>query len=132
MSIGHRNDDLSKFKNIKKKANEGFSASDLRAMAIAKPVRALAVVSAILFVYLIYVVFKPSQDVNGPGALEQALPNEPTLEGIFEWGAQGPWTMLTASRDTRTPGPLMARRRLRCGQSQRSSHQRDPASIGTK
>jgi len=47
-------------------------------MAVAKPVRALGVVSAILFIYLVFQIFgKP----HGPGDLEKGLPNEPMLEG---------------------------------------------------
>ena len=50
-------------------------------MAIPKPLRALAIVSAFLFFYLIFQIFKRPPIINGPGDLEEAIPNEPTLEG---------------------------------------------------
>jgi len=50
-------------------------------MAVAKPVRVLGVVTAILFFYLIFQVFKKPEELHGPGDLEKELPNEPMLEG---------------------------------------------------
>ena len=69
-------------------------------MAVAKPVRALAVVSAVLFLYLIYQVFRTPPQINGPGDLEKALPNEPTLEGNVNTDDIMPWIALIANRNT--------------------------------
>ena len=50
-------------------------------MAIAKPVRALAVVSVLLFCYLLFLVFKQTPITKGPGDLEQPIPDEPMYKG---------------------------------------------------
>lgn len=50
-------------------------------MAVSKPLRALAVVSTFLLIYLVLQVFKSPPPISGPGDLEQEIPNEPTLEG---------------------------------------------------
>lgn len=50
-------------------------------MAIPKPLRALAIVSAFLFFYLVIQIFRGPPIINGPGDLEQELPDEPTLQG---------------------------------------------------
>lgn len=69
-------------------------------MAIPKPLRALAIVSAFLFFYLIFQIFKKPPIIHGPGDLEQELPNEPMLEGKTIHCA---WVQaLTASRHWRT------------------------------
>ena len=81
MSRGHGNVGPSKFSNKIEKVDESYKTSSSHTMAIAKPVRALAIISAVLFLYLIYQVSKSPPYVRGPGDLEQALPNEPTLEG---------------------------------------------------
>ena len=51
-------------------------------MAIPKPLRALAIVSGLLFFYLVFQVSKKPPKINGPGDLEQELPHEPMLEGM--------------------------------------------------
>ncbi len=50
-------------------------------MAVPKPLRALAIVSAFLFLYLVFQVLKSLPTIHGPGDLEQGIPNEPTLKG---------------------------------------------------
>ncbi len=50
-------------------------------MAIPRPLRALAIMTAFLFLYLVFQVFRRAPSIAGPGDLEQELPNEPTLEG---------------------------------------------------
>ena len=49
-------------------------------MALAKPVRALAVISLTLLLFLLYEINKKPPEVSGPGDLEQELPNEPMNE----------------------------------------------------
>ena len=53
-------------------------------MAIPKPLRALAIVSGLLFFYLVFQVSRKPPKINGPGDLEQELPHEPMLEGTTE------------------------------------------------
>ena len=48
---------------------------------IPKPLRALAIVSAFLFFYLVFQIFKKPPIIHEPGDLEHELPNEPMLEG---------------------------------------------------
>ena len=50
-------------------------------MAIPKPLRALAIISAFLLFYLLFQAFKTPPAIHGPGDLEHELPNEPTLQG---------------------------------------------------
>lgn len=50
-------------------------------MAIPKPLRALAIVTAFLLFYLVYQSFKTPPPIHGPGDLEKGIPDEPTLEG---------------------------------------------------
>ena len=50
-------------------------------MAIPRPLRALAIVTAFLFLYLVIQIFRRAPSIPGPGNLEHELPNEPTLEG---------------------------------------------------
>lgn len=80
MGERYRHDVHSKSRDSIKKA-EVESDPAPRAMAIAKPVRALAIVSLVLGFFLLYQVFKSPARINGPGDLEKELPNEPMLEG---------------------------------------------------
>ena len=50
-------------------------------MAIAKPVRGLALISLLLLTFLIYLVSKSPPQVNGPGDLEHEMPNDPMNDG---------------------------------------------------
>ena len=50
-------------------------------MAIPRPLRALAIVSAFLFFFLVFQIFRRAPSIPGPGDLEHELPNEPMLEG---------------------------------------------------
>ncbi len=50
-------------------------------MAIAKPVRALAVISVLLFCYLLFLVFKQTSGVKESEFLEQPIPDEPMYKG---------------------------------------------------
>ena len=50
-------------------------------MAIPRPLRALAIVTGFLFLYLVVQIFRRAPSIPGPGDLEQEMPNEPTLEG---------------------------------------------------
>ena len=54
-------------------------------MAIPKPLRALAIVSAFLFFFLVFQLFKKPSLPGSSGDLEQPLPNEPTAEGTAAW-----------------------------------------------
>ena len=51
-------------------------------MAIARPIRALAVVSALLFFYLIFLVLRPTP-TDGGEDLENPIPDEPMYKGKF-------------------------------------------------
>ncbi|CAF9936680.1 MAG: hypothetical protein ALECFALPRED_006949 [Alectoria fallacina] len=63
-------------------------------MAIPKPLRALAIISAFFVFYLLFQAFPTPPTVHGPGDLEHELPNEPTLQEYGEpppplWRAEG-------------------------------------------
>ena len=101
-------------------------------MAIPKPVRALAIVSAFLFFYLVFQIFRTAPPPGGPGDLEKELPNEPMLEGTtcFRNGLQ---LKLTTDRHRRTTrASTQSRRRICSRQPQFSSYQCDLAGAGTK
>ena len=50
-------------------------------MAIAKPVRALALASVVLVCYLVFTIFKKPPEIHDSPNLEQGLPDEPMLKG---------------------------------------------------
>ncbi len=101
MNNDYGNDDPLKSRIQKREANEGLGNPLPPAMAIARPVRVLTIVSGLLFFYLVFQIFKMPPRIRGPGDLEQEMPNEPMLIGITTLLLGRP--KLTISRDERTP-----------------------------
>ena len=101
-----------------------------RTMVVAKPVRGLAVVSAVLFLFLVYQAFKSPSQRYGPGELEKEMPNEPMLQG--EPTCMLKTLELIVFRNKGTPRTTLAGRRLCCGQSPFSPNKCYSSSISPK
>ena len=52
-------------------------------MAIAKPIRALALVSLGLLVFFLYQITQKPIEIHGPGDLEKEMPNDPMKDGGY-------------------------------------------------
>ena len=101
---GVRHEDRSRLNFTIKKVEGESEHSRSCAMFLAKPIRILAAASLILFLFLVYQVFRSSSQRNGPGHLEKEMPNEPLLQGESTCALETPkLRMCRNQRTSRTP-----------------------------